>query len=482
MSSDSSAVNNNNSLGFFTKFFFGMGEIPQTTAKTALGVIFMIYLTDVVGLEPALAGSVFMIGRIWDGFSDPMMGFITDRTRTRWGRRRPYFAIAAIPMALVFYFMFFPMALGGQLQKMLVYTALYVLFMTFITVYGVPYLTMMTEMTDDYSQRTSLANFRMFFSLVFGLFAVVVPEMIAKSFVPKDLKLAVKEGTVSAEALIPHLQEGYSLAGLIISLMLLVFPFILFATTKERYKDVKKPARLEIFSELSQMVKNKPFLLLLVIYVGCFAAINVIEGFVLYYIKYWIQDNSVFEILMVTVVLVSVVSLPLWTYMTKKIGKRNTTLLALSFWAITQLGWMLIGKGTPPIIIYLTGAIVGLGYGAAHTMPWAIFPDVMDLDELETGKRREGIYAGLMMLTMKTGNALAMFLIGLSLTAVGYIANQPQVGMALQAMRGIMTFGPWVFIVPAAVAAFFFPITPEKYREIWSQLQAKRSTTVTAQR
>ena len=451
-----------------------MGEIPNTTAKTALGVIFMIYLTDVVGLIPALAGSVFMIGRIWDGFSDPMMGLISDRTRTRWGRRRPFFLIAAVPMALVFYFMFFPMALDSQMQKMVVYTLLYVLFMTFITVYGVPYLTMMTELTDDYSQRTSIANFRMFFSLIFGLFAVVVPEMIAKSFVPKELKKAVKEGLESADALVPYLQEGYSLAGLIISVMLLVFPIILFTTSRERYKDVKKAPRLEIFTELKQLVRNRPFLLLLVIYVGCFAAINVIEGFVLYYIKYWIQDNSVFEILMVTVVLVSVFSLPLWTFMTKRIGKRNTTVFALAFWGITQFGWMLIDGNTPHLIIYLTGAIIGLGYGAAHTMPWAIFPDVMDLDELETGKRREGIYAGLMMLTMKTGNALAMFLIGLSLSAVGYIANQPQTGLALEAMRGIMTFGPWVFIVPALLAAWFFPITPQRYKEIWADLLKKR--------
>lgn len=463
-------------LTFLNKFFFGMGEIPNTTAKTALGVIFMIYLTDVVGLIPALAGSVFMIGRVWDGFSDPMMGFITDRTRTRFGRRRPFFLIAAIPMALVFYFMFYPLGLETQTQKMVIYTAIYVLFMTFITVYGVPYLTMMTELTDDYSQRTSLANFRMFFSLVFGLFAVVVPEEIAKSYVPEELKLAVKQGLASAEDKIPYLQEGYSMAGTIIAILLLVFPFILFATTRERYKDVKKPPRLEVFSEFRQLIKNKPFLLLLVIYVGCFAAINVIEGFVLYYIKYWIQDDSVFQILMITVVLVSVVSLPLWTLMTRKIGKRNTTVFGLTFWGLTQLLWMVIDGNTPHLLIYVTGALVGLGYGAAHTMPWAIFPDVMDLDELETGKRREGIYAGLMMVTMKTGNALAMSLIGITLSAVGYIANQPQTGMALQAMRGIMTFGPWVFIVPALISAWFFPITPERYKKIWEDLVSKRQT------
>jgi len=464
-----------NSLSFLSKFFFGMGEIPNTTAKTALGVIFMIYLTDVVGMAPALAGSVFMIGRFWDGLSDPIMGFITDRTRTRWGRRRPFFLLAALPMGLVFYFMFFPLALGSQVQKLVVYTALYVLFMTFITVYAVPYLTMMTELSDDYSERTSIANFRMFFSLIFGLFAVVVPEMIAKSYVPKELKQAVKQGLQSHEAMIPYLQQGYSLAGTIIALMLLVFPVVLFLTTKERYKDARKSPNLEIISEFKQLIRNRPFLLLLIIYIGCFAAINVIEGFVLYYIKYWIQDNSVFEILMVTVVLVSVLSLPVWTLLTKKFGKRNTTVAALAFWLVTQLGWMVLDGNTPHIIIYLTGAIIGLGYGAAHTMPWAIFPDVMDLDELESGKRREGIYAGLMMVIMKSGNAFAMFLIGVILSAVGYIANQPQTGIALQAMRGIMTFCPWVFIIPALIAAWFFPLTPQRYREIWEQLEVKRA-------
>ncbi len=187
-----------------------------------------------------------------------------------------------------------------------------------------------------------------------------------------------------------------------------------------------------------------------------------------------------FEILMVTVVIVSVVSLPLWTAMTKKIGKRSTTTIALGFWGVTQLGWFIIDQDTPHLIIYFVGVLVGLGYGAAHTMPWAIFPDVMDLDELETGKRREGIYAGLMMLTMKTGNALAMFLIGVTLSAVGYVANQPQTGLALQSMRGIMTFGPWVFIVPAIIAAWFFPITPERYKEIRASLAKLRQKSTAA--
>ena len=155
-------------------------------------------------------------------------------------------------------------------------------------------------------------------------------------------------------------------------------------------------------------------------------------------------------------------------------GKKMTAIVTMLFWLITQFGWVILKPDHPSYWVFIVGAIVGLGWGAAHVMPWAMFPDVMDQDEINTGERRERIYSGIMTFLMKMGNALAMFLIGLTLQAVNYVPNVPQTGKALEAMRLIMCFGPIVFIVIALAAAFFYPITTERYTEIRAELEKTR--------
>jgi len=464
----------NKKLSFWTKFFFGMGEVPGTTSKTVISILFMFYLTDVVGIIPALAGTIFMVGRVWDAFSDPMMGFITDRTRTRWGRRRPFFLFVAIPLGIFFCSMFLPYPVETQSGKMTAYLIAYILYMTCITVYFVPYLGYMAELTDDYSERTSVSNFRFFFSFIFGLFAAVIPEMLATGFVPEGWKAEVNEGLRNAADLIPYYQKGYMVAGIVIAVILTTFSLIVFFTSKERYVETKPKAKLQIFKQFGDMFKNKSFRSLLFFYVGAIAGINMLEGFVMYYMNYWIVREDDVPILFLSVVLAGVLSLPLWTLLTKKLGKKMTAIVTMLFWLITQFGWVVLKPDHPSYWVFIVGAFVGLGWGAAHVMPWAMFPDVMDQDEINTGERREGIYSGIMTFLMKMGNALAMFLIGLTLQAVNYVPNVPQTGAALAAMRLIMCFGPIVFIIIALAAAFFYPITTERYAEIRTELEKLR--------
>jgi sugar (glycoside-pentoside-hexuronide) transporter len=453
-------MNNDKKLPFFTKVCFGSGEIPGTTSKTVMGILLMFFLTDVVELEPVVAGGIFMVGRAWDGFTDPFMGMISDRTRTKWGRRRPFFLLAALPLALTYFLLWCPYTLESDTAKTILYAVLYMSYMTAITAYLVPYLGLMSELTDDYTERTSVNNHRMFFSFLFGLFAAVVPKMIVDSYEDE--------------------RTGYMMAGILVAIMIGAVPFVVFATTHERFHErPKQTERLQLFRELFVAFKNRAFLYLVLLYVGSFAAINVVEGFVVYYMKYWIGREKQMPILFVAVVLASIISLPLWSFLTKKIGKKKTAIMGLTFWGVTQFGWVLLSPGSPPLVVYLTGAIVGIGYGSAHTLPWAIFPDVMDQDELETGVRREGVYSGIMTFLMKLANSLAMFLVGVVLQAVGYVPDVAQEGIALEAMRWVMCAGPLVFIALGLTGAFLFPITAERYRQIREELDARKEAAET---
>jgi len=462
-------------LSFRTKLFMGMGETPNVLAYSVMSILFLFFLTDIAGILPAFAGTIFMIGRIWDAVTDPTIGMISDRTRTRWGRRRPFFLIAAIPMGLFFFLMFNHYAVESQLGKTVVYAVMHVLFITFITTYAIPYLGLLAELTDDYSERTSIMNYRMFFTFVFGLSAAVLPKMYADSFVPGELRQAVKAGKASADVLLPYLQQGYTSAALIVGVLIVLFPFLIFATVRERFQDRTPSEKPHLLRQFRTMFRNKSFRSLIFMYLGSFAAINVIEGFVIYYMKYWIGREDEMPILFVVVVLVSVVTLPLWSLMSRRFGKKRTALFGLMLWGVTQLAWMVLTPEMPSLAVYVVGAVMGIGYGSAHTMPWAMFPDVLDQDEIMTGERREGIYSGVMTFLMKISNSIAVFLIGWVLQLTGYVANAVQTPTALQGIRFTMALAPLTFVIIGIVAALFFPITPERYAEIRRELEVRKT-------
>jgi sugar (glycoside-pentoside-hexuronide) transporter len=441
-------------LTFRAKFFYGFGETPNTVSKVLMGLFFMFFLTDVVGLEPALAGLIFMIGRCWDAFSDPLVGRLSDRTRTRWGRRRPFILFAAIPLGVSFFLMWYRYPVDGQIAKMILYTLAYITYMTCVTCYHVPYIGLFPELTDDYTERTSITNYRQFFSSFFGLIAAVVPKMVIDGFDDKALGFMV--------AIAPP------------SILIATIPFIVFSTTRERFHHRPiEQERESILTTLKFAFKSKAFVSLIFIFLGCWAAVNVIEGFVLYYMKYWLLKEEQMPIVFLVIVIVSICSLPLWSYLTKKIGKRNTTILGLSLWAIPQLGWLMVYPSTSFTIVCVVTALIGVGYGGAHIFSWAIFPDVMDQFELETGKRQEGIYSGVLFFIQKLSHSLSMFVIGLILQWTGYTPNVAQEGASLQAIRLIMSFGPFLFIIVGVAAAFFFPISVKRYMEIRQKLDAR---------
>jgi Na+/melibiose symporter-like transporter len=295
----------------------------------------------------------------------------------------------------------------------------------------------------------------MFFSFLFGLIAAVVPKMIIDSYADE--------------------RTGFMVAGGVVGVLIALVPFIVFGTTHERFQHrVERRDAFALFRELPFVFKNKSFYSLVLINLGSYAAINVIEGFVLYYMTYWIGREREMPLLFVSVVIAAAASLPVWSILTKKIGKKYTAMAGLLFWGVTQCGWLLLSPSSSMLLVCLIGAIVGIGYGSAHTLPWAMFPDVMDLDELETGRRREGVFSGVMTFMMKMGNSLAMFMVGLVLQAVGYVPDVPQTGLALQTMRYLMFGGPLVFIAIGLIGTLLFPITVERFKQMRQELDSRR--------
>ncbi|MNW42169.1 putative symporter YjmB [compost metagenome] len=425
-------------LRWNTKLLYGSGEIVNVITITVIGMYYLFFLTDYIGLSPTLAGGIFMIGRIWDAFIDPIMGIVTDRTRTKWGRRRPFLFLSAIPVGLLFFLMWSYPGADTETLNAIYFTATYMLFMTTLTLYYVPYLSLVAELTEDYNERTSVNNYRIAVQLIMGLVAAVIPKMIADSYTDAF--------------------QGYRIMGLAVGLFIVLIPLLLFFRTREREDIPVQPRTSRFGTEIRFALASRPFRLLLLLYVGCYAASNVIEGFVIYYMKYWLNREEEMSYLLVTVIVAGVVTLPLWTKVSHAIGKRKTIIWGLLLWAVSQMAWMLLTPDSPSYLVYLIGAVVGIGYGVAHVVPWSMLPDVLDGDELRTGVRLEGLYSGTMTFFMKTSNSLAIFLIGILLEAAGYVPNQIQSGPAQMTIRTTMTLAPELFIVAGLIAAFLYPL------------------------
>ncbi|SDQ90509.1 MFS transporter [Virgibacillus salinus] len=434
---------------FGRKMLFGSGESVSVVGITILGLYFLYFMTDVVGLSPALAGAIFMIGRGWDAISDPFIGVITDRTKTRWGRRRPFFLVAAVPLAIFFSLLWSQVGFDDQLITFLYYALFYILFMTSLTLFHVPYISLITEYSTDYDERTSINNYRIFFQLFFGLIAATIPKMIAD-------------------------QYGWSIMAMCVGIFLLTLALIMFGFTREN-ADAPKPETFKFKKEFNHLRQNRALKYLLWIYVGCYAAANIIEGFVIYYMKYWMNREFDMEILFVIVIGISILSLPVWAKLTKIVGKKSALIIGLFIWIAGQAGWLLVSQASADFVVYIIGVVVGIGYGVAHVLPWAMLPEVVDMDEYQTGARREGVYAGVMTFFMKITNSIAIFLIGVILELSGYTANEVQSETAMTTIQWTMSIAPGIFVIMALIATFLYPYTKDDHMNIRTELE-KRGT------
>jgi Na+/melibiose symporter-like transporter len=174
-------------IKLFQKLLFGTGELAGCFSNTIIGFFYLFYLTDVVGLRPAYAGAAILLGRVWDAITDPVMGMISDRTRSKWGRRRVFLLFGTIPLGLSFFLLWIIPSGWSQLEMFIYASVSYMLHMTALTAVVVPYQTLTVEMTPDYDERTSLTAYRMIFSILGGLIGVVLPKMVVDGFSPQTL-------------------------------------------------------------------------------------------------------------------------------------------------------------------------------------------------------------------------------------------------------------------------------------------------------
>jgi glycoside/pentoside/hexuronide:cation symporter, GPH family len=435
-----------------TKLIYGLGDWGNTTTSTFMVFFFAFFLTDVARLAPLYVAPVLLIGGIWDAVNDPLIGILADRVHTRWGRRRPLFLFGAIPLSLTFIMLWWVPPWQNPLALAAYYTIAYILFDTAFTLVTVPYSALTAELTEDYDERTGLTGFRMATSMAGGLIAAVVVPLLAGLF--------------------PEPRTGYFLAAVIFGILASVPYFVLFANIRERV-NVKTPPPLNVVSSFVYTFRNRAFRYAAGIYMTAWMTVNLVASLMVYYLTYYMKMPAQIDIVLGMVQASALLFIPVMVWLSRRLGKQASYAIGLSWWAVV----MLVLAFLPPAartLAYILGALAGFGIAAAHVIPFSIIPDVIEIDELETGQRREGAFYGFVVFIQKTGTAFVLAFVQWILHLSGYTAGTQQPASAVWAIRMLIGPLPCILLVISMLLAWRFPINRERHAELRAQLAEKR--------
>ena len=439
-------------LRFKEKLSYGVADTAFSLTSTIIGVYFAIFLTDVVGIAPSLAAIAFFIGKSWDYINDPLIGHISDKTRTKWGRRRPFLLFGAVPYALAFILLWTKCPFDSNTGIVLYYALAYILYDTFATFVYMPYFALTPELTDDYDERTTLTSFRMFFSIFGSLVAFIIPTMITGEIEPANQGRFVLMAAIFAA----------------VSAACLLWTFF---GTRENPDNMKleEPSLKE---SLQAAGKNRPFIFGAIIYLFTWVAMGMLQTGLIYFIKYVVQREPQSDIIMGSIFVTGILVLPLWTWLSKKLNKRKAYIIGMAFWAVVQIGLILTTASTPLAIILILCVLAGIGVSAAHVLPWAIIPDAIEYDQLQTGNRHEGMFYSLITLANKIAQSIAIPLMLVVLDLTGY---QPNVAIqnqsAINGIRLVVSPIPAAMLLFGIVFAFTYPLDREKYNEVKAKIK-----------
>jgi GPH family glycoside/pentoside/hexuronide:cation symporter len=438
------------------KWIYGSGDIAFSLTNTILSVYFAIFLTDVVGLSAKLAAAAIFIGRSWDYINDPLVGFLSDRTRTRWGRRRPFLFFGVLPFALSFMLLWVHPHWGSQIGLAVYYALAYVLFDACFTLVNMPYAALTPELTENYDERTSLTSHRMFFSISGSLIAFTIPLALVGSFIPQNdgrvLWMAILFGSV---CILPVL--------------------LVFFNTRERkdFIDLEQP---KLLSSLKAAFQNKPFLFGAGIYLLTWVAVDILQTTLLFFLKYVLQREGQSDLIMATIFVTAIFALPLWVWASQRWNKRLAYIGGIAFWAGVQLVLVSLGPSAGLGWLLTLCVLAGIGVSAAHVLPWSILPDAIEWDEWRTGARHEGMFFSLISLMQKIASSIAIPLILLLLDATGYVPNVVQQHPnALLGIRLVVGPVPAVLLCAGILFAVLYPLNRSEFARVVAELEQRRA-------
>ena len=390
------------------KLSYASGDIYGGGAFMIFSLLFMNFLVLVEGLPVVSTSLIIFIGKLWDAVTDPLMGRISDRTRSKYGRRRIYFLIGIIPVFLSFVMLFYSFGIESVAAKVFYYTFTYMFFGTAFTIVMVPYNAILSDITSDYNERTSFTTIRMLFSGGASLLAAVIPSVIIKS--------------IGSEQNGPEQIPGYFVMALIFGAIFGIGWLIAFLGTRER-EDLPEPEKITLKFWLS-VFSNKAYKNFLGIFLSFQIAVDLVLALFIFYIDIVVLQYKNYELIVGLLLVCSVLLMPVMGEIAKRKGKAFPLYIGMPVWMLSTIVFIWLDSSVSVVVLCVLAAFIAVGSSAGNLSTWAMLADIFDIDEIRTSKRREGIYSGMTTFLRKLASGVAVLLMGFGLRAMGFDQNE----------------------------------------------------------
>ncbi len=442
------------------KLAFASADIFGGGSFNIVNFLYPSFLAITVGISPYWIGVVVLVARLWDAITDPLMGHISDRTQSKWGKRRIYLIFASPFVLISMFLLFFPYSFSSTTLRVIAVLVSYLIFTTVQTSVMIPYYSLSSEISSDYQKRASYNSYRLGFSIFASILCVAVPGMIVGMFDDKAI--------------------GYQVMS--ISFGLLFALSVLFTGLFAREEIITPPVKNKL--SVKEMVKPlglKSFRQYLGMFLVLQMSMAIMSGLFFFYVDFYITKNDtalgnptmVGMIAAALMFAMQIVALPVYLKVIEKKGKTYAYRLGAYIWIITALFILLIPANVNPIAIYALGAVMGFGISGPGLVPHTMYGDVVDAGQLKFKDRLDGQMSGftnfINKIAQAIGLALVMFLIGLA----GFeeqplngpdIVSQPD--SAMLTIRLIMAFAPLIFMGIGTFISFKYKIDHQKQKEI----------------
>ena len=447
-------------------FGYCAGDIFGGGAFTLVGLLFMNFLTDNIAISAAAVGTMLLIGKIWDAIIDPFIGSLSERIKSKKGKRRVFFLAGIFHISAAFTLLWLPLGAAPMWLKIIYYVFAYMLFATSFSLTMVPYHAMLPELTDDYKQRNKVVGIRAIFSNTSTLVAGVVPMLLINLFPDPNIGYLVMGICFGVFYAIPWIFVFYATRGIDIP------------NTEEKIS-VEKVNIIRNFIDNAKIVlRNRSFRLMIGLYLLSYTAIDVFMAIFIYFVKWYLNLPGQYTILLGIFIIFQILSIPVYIVLANKLGKRNAFAIGCGIWAFGAiLMFFIVNPSTSRLLIYANTFLMAIGAGGVAYLPWAILPEVMDVEELISGEKKDGIYSGFMTFIRQISQAIALQIVGIYLEVLDYNVGKLSEGCnsdntciftalddsVKSGIKAFASFAPAALLIAALAIGIALPLNNKNY-------------------
>ncbi len=465
-------------IGLREKIGYGFGDAASSMFWKIFGMYSLFFYTDVFGITAAAAGTMFLVARLWDSFFDVFVGIMSDRTKTRWGKYRPYLLWFAIPFAVMGVITFYTPDFG-QTGKLIYAYVTYSLMMIVYSLINVPYASLLGSLTSNPIERNALSSYRMSFAFIgsFVTFMLLQPlvDFYAGRFGGETI-VKTAENSISTAPI------GWVLGVGTIGIVCVVLFLLCFSWTKERVTQIETEENVSVKQDLKNLFHNTPWWILIGTGLAALLFNAIRDSVAIYYFRDYVQVNykmegtgwdmtTIYFLVGQAANLIGVMAAPT---ISAKYGKKRTYMISILMAGILSTGFYFVSNNVTLILILQFFTSIFAGY--VLPLLWSMFADIVDHQELTTGRRATGLIFSSSSMSQKLGWALGAALSGWILAIFNY---NPQVAQqtaeTIFGERLMISLFPAFCCLLAFIGMLFYPLSDEKVTQIIEQLDEKRA-------